>query len=150
MAPYFAFLHHLAAFTLFAALVVELILIKDELTLSSARKIQLADMAYGIAAGSVIVIGLLRVFYFEKGAEYYIHSVPFFIKMTAFILVGALSILPTIEFLSWSKFLKTGRLPAITSKKIHLIRRLIHIELVGVVIIILAAALMAKGFGYTG
>jgi putative membrane protein len=106
MAPYFAFLHHVAAFTLFSALVVEFILMKDELTLSSARKIRLADMAYGIAAGSVVVIGLLRVFYFKKGAGYYMHSVPFFIKMAAFILVGVLSILPTIEFLSWSKVLK--------------------------------------------
>ena len=44
MAPFFAFLHHLAAFTLVAALVVEFVLLKDELTLRSARKILVADM----------------------------------------------------------------------------------------------------------
>jgi putative membrane protein len=148
MAPYFAFLHHVAAFTLFATLVVQLILIGDELTLRSARKIQLADRLYGIAAGSVIIIGLLRVFYFEKGPEYYLHSVPFLIKMSAFVLVGTLSILPTIEFLSWSKFLKAGRLPEVSLPKIRLIRQIIHIELIGLFVIILAAALMAKGVGY--
>jgi putative membrane protein len=88
--------------------------------------------------------------YLRDPGLYYMHSVPFFIKMAAFILVGVLSILPTIEFLSWSKVLKTGRLPAITSKRIYLIRSLIHIEQIGVVIIILAAALMAKGVGYAG
>src|SRR4051812_7885143 len=106
MSPYFAFLHHVAAFVVFAALVVELVLVKGELTLKIARKIQLADMAYGIAAGSVIVIGLFRVFYFEKGAGYYIHSMSFWVKMAAFIAVGLLSIMPTVEFLSWSKSLK--------------------------------------------
>lgn len=145
MAPSFAFLHHLAVFILFAALVVEFVLLQDELTLSSARKIRFADMAYGIAAGSVIVIGLLRVFYFEKGAAYYLNSVPFWIKMAAFLSVGVMSILPTMEFLSWSKPLKAGQAPSLTPQKIRSIRRLIHLELAGVVVILLAAALMAKG-----
>jgi len=150
MAPYFAFLHHLAAFTLFASLVIEFIFIKDELTLKSARTIQRADMAFGIAAGIVIIIGFLRVFYFEKGSYYYFHSTPFTIKMAAFIIVGLLSIFPTMEFLSWSRSLKAGQLPVPDAHKIRVIRILIHLELVGVVVIILGAALMAKGVGYSG
>ena len=58
MAPLFAFLHHLAAFSLFAALVVEFVLLRDALTLSSARKILLADMILGIAAASIFIVGL--------------------------------------------------------------------------------------------
>lgn len=150
MAPLFAFLHHLAIFALFAALVVEFIVLQDALTLRSARKIRVADMVYGIAAGSVIVVGVLRVAYFEKGAAYYLHSVPFWIKMATFMAVGVMSIWPTIEFLSWSKPLKRGQVPAVTPRKIRFIRRLIHLELAGVVIILLAAALMAKGVGYAG
>jgi putative membrane protein len=68
MTSFFAFLHHVAAFALVAALVVEFVLIKEDLTLKSARKLQLADLAFGISAGIVLVVGLLRVFYFEKGA----------------------------------------------------------------------------------
>jgi putative membrane protein len=71
MSALFAFLHHIAAFALVAALTVEFVLLRDELTLNSARRIAFADLAFGIAAGVVFVAGLLRVFYLEKGAGYY-------------------------------------------------------------------------------
>ena len=67
----FAFLHHLAAFTLVACIAVEFILIGQQLTLASARKIIAVDRVLGIAATTLLVVGLLRVFYFEKGAAYY-------------------------------------------------------------------------------
>jgi putative membrane protein len=145
MAPYFAFLHHIAAFTLFAALVIELVLVRDELTVRTAKNIRYADMAFGIAAGFIILVGFLRVFYFEKGADYYFHSTFFNMKIIAFIIVGLLSIYPTVVFLSWSKALKSGQLPAVSHRKMRIVRRLIHVELAGVVVVILCAALMAKG-----
>src|SRR3990172_4174793 len=103
MTWFLAFLHHIAAFTLVAALVVEFVLIRDELTVARARKIQLADLVIGIAAGAVLVVGFVRVFYFEKGTAYYFHSIPFIAKLSFFVTVGLLSIYPTIEFLSWGK-----------------------------------------------
>ena len=57
----FAFLHHLAAFVLFSALFLELVLVKGELTAWSARKILLYDLVYGSAAIVVAIAGLLRV-----------------------------------------------------------------------------------------
>jgi len=150
MAWFFAFLHHVAAFTLVAALVVEFVLIRDELTVARARKIQLADMTFGIAAGVVLVVGFLRVFYFEKGSSYYFHSIPFIAKISLFAIVGLLSIYPTVEFLSWGKSVKHGRVPVVTASKIRTIRSIIHYELVGVVFLLLCAALMAKGVGYRG
>jgi len=39
MSTLFAFLHHIAAFMLFAALVVEFVLIKDEITLRTAQRL---------------------------------------------------------------------------------------------------------------
>jgi uncharacterized membrane protein len=55
----FAFLHHLAAFALVSALVVEFVLIRGELSLATARRIRLYDAVYGASAGIVLVIGLL-------------------------------------------------------------------------------------------
>ena len=150
MTPFFAFLHHFAAFTLVAALAVEFILIRGELNLGTARKLQLIDMVFGISSGVVLAVGLLRVFYFEKGASYYFHSAPFIAKLSLFAIVGLLSIYPTKEFVSWSKSLKRGQLPALTDRKIASIRSVIHWELAGVAVIILCAALMAKGVGYFG
>jgi hypothetical protein len=65
-----AFLHHVAAFTLVAAVVLEFVLLRGELTLWS-RRLQVADMILAIAAGVLLAVGLMRVFWFEKGAAYY-------------------------------------------------------------------------------
>ena len=140
-----AFLHHLAAFTLVAAVAIEFALIRGELTLSSARRLVVTDMVYGIAAGALLVIGLLRVFFFEKGADYYFHSHAFLAKFSLFVVVGLLSIVPTLEFLSWRKATTAGQLPAISARKLRLVTGVIHGELFAIVIILLCAAIMARG-----
>jgi putative membrane protein len=150
MTSLFAFLHHVAAFALVAFLVTEFVLIRDELTLASARKLQLADRVYGASAGAVLAIGFLRVIYFEKGATYYFHSAPFIAKLSLFAIIGLVSIYPTVEFLSWRKAVKQGQIPIVSARKLESIRTIIHLEVAGVVFIILCAALMAKGVGYVG
>ena len=147
MAALFAFLHHLAAFTLVAALAIELVLLRDALTDKAARKIIAADTVYGISAGVLLVVGLSRVFHFEKGATYYFHTWTFIAKLTLFILIGLASIVPTLEFLSWRRAVKQGQTPVVDADKLRRLRSIIHLELAGVVLILLMAALMAKGIG---
>jgi len=150
MSSTFAFLHHVAAFALVAALAVEFVLIRDELTLQSARRLLVADAVFGASAGLVLAIGLLRVSYFEKGAAYYFHSAPFLAKLALFLCIGLLSIYPTVEFLSWRKSLKEGRMPPLGERKLRRLRSIIHLELAGVVLLVLCAAMMARGVGYFG
>jgi putative membrane protein len=141
----FAFLHHLAAFVLVAALAIEFMLIRDEITLANARRLMLVDGIFGMAAGVLLVVGLLRVFFFEKGYEYYFTSHAFLSKFALFIVVGIASAVPTIEFLRWRKAVKAGQAPSVEAKKIRTIRKIIHWELAGIVFILLFAAMMAKG-----
>jgi putative membrane protein len=143
----FAFLHHIAAFTLFAGIVVEFILLREELTLDSARKIQAADIVLGIAAGVLLVVGLARVFFFEKGATYYFHNWAFLAKLSLFIIVALLSIIPTREFLAWRHAVKQGQVPVVTPERKRAVGLILHLELVAVFLIILFAALMARGVG---
>lgn len=150
MSALFAFLHHLAAFALVSALVVELVLIKGELSLATARRIRLYDAVYGASAGIVLVIGLLRVGHFEKGAAYYLHSLPFIAKLSLFVLIGLLSIYPTREFIGWGKHLKQGHLPPLDARKLRRIRTIIHLEMAGLALMILCAAMMARGIGFFG
>ena len=110
----------------------------------------MADRIYGASAGIVLVVGLLRVYYFEKGAAYYFHSAPFIAKLSLFVIVALLSIPPTIEFISWGKALKEGRVPEVSAQRLRLLRRLIHWQLALIVLLILNAALMARGVGYFG
>ena len=147
MPALFAFLHHVAAFALVAALAVEFVLIREEITLQAARRLLLADLVFGAAAGSILVVGLLRVFFFEKGPLYYLHSAPFIAKVSLFALVALLSIYPTVVFLSWRPSLRLGQPPLPDARKIRRVRSLIHWELAAVVVLIFCAALMAKGIG---
>ncbi len=150
MAAFFSFLHFLGAFALVAALTVEFVCIRDELNIRNAFRILVADLVYGMSAGVVLVAGLLRVFYFEKGASYYLASIPFLVKVALFLLVAAASLYPTFEFLGWYKQLRQGRTPLLTDRKRQVIRSIIHWELAGILAIALCAALTAKGIGYRG
>ena len=145
MSTLFAFLHHLSAFTLVSAIAIEFTLIRQELTLSSARRLQVTDKVLGIAAGALLVIGLLRVALFEKGADYYFHSHAFMTKLSVFIVIWILSIIPTVEFLSWRGAVKAGQVPTISAKNRRLVTAVIHGELFAIVIILLCAAIMARG-----
>jgi putative membrane protein len=145
MSTLFAFLHHLCAFALVSAVAIEFVLIRSELTLSSARRLQVTDLMLGIAAGALLIIGMLRVFFFEKGADYYFHSHAFLAKLSLFIIVALLSIVPTLEFLSWRGALKAGQVPVIAARKKRLVTGVIHGELLAIVNILLCAAIMARG-----
>ena len=61
--------------------------------------------------------------------------------------MALLSIYPTAVFRSWRSAVEAGRPPAIDPGKLRRIRSLIHFELMGVVLILLCAALMARGVG---
>ena len=150
MSSLFAFLHHLAAFALVATLVLEFVLVQGELDARNARRLRVTDLLFGISSGLVLVVGLLRVFYFEKGAAYYFHSAPFIAKLALFLAVGLLSIYPTMVFASWGRLLKQGQLPVLADAQRRRLRAVMHAELTGVVLVILCAVLMARGVGTFG
>ena len=145
-----AFFHHVAFVVIMLILSAEMLTLKQPLTLTSARKIQIYDAIYGASAILILMIGGLRVMYFEKGADYYLHSAPFIAKMILFIIVGLISIHPTVTFIKWGKSLKQGIVPTLTDAQNRKLRMIIHVELTLLVLIILSAAMMAKGVGYMG
>jgi putative membrane protein len=120
------------------------------MTLDNARKILRFDAIYGMSAGLILLAGALRVMLFEKGPAYFLHSGPFHAKMALFILVGLISIYPTRVFLKWRQPLKHGIVPTMDEALNHRLRILIHVQLTLLALMILNAALMAKGNGYFG
>jgi putative membrane protein len=143
-----AFLHHVAAFSVVATLAVEVALFKSPLSVAQARRLVRTDMVYGIAAAAVLVVGLLRVAYFEKGPAYYWHDAFFLLKFAAFLVAALISIYPTLTFFSWSEALKAGSAPEISADRTRRVRLCLMLELTAIVVILLCAALMARGFGY--
>ncbi|HWZ62378.1 MAG TPA: DUF2214 family protein [Steroidobacteraceae bacterium] len=143
-----AFLHHLAAFTLVASLAVEVAMFKPPLTAQQAQRLVWTDTIFGAAASVVLIVGLLRVQYFEKGPAYYWHDLFFLIKFAAFVVAGLLSIYPTVTFLSWRKAIKAGEAPAVSAARTRRVRLCLMLELTAVMVILGCAALMARGAGY--
>ena len=142
-----AFLHHLAAFTLVGSLIYEHTTFRKGLSLTDARRIQRMDILYGVSAGLILAVGLLRVFYFEKGAPYYVHNLFFWTKMAGFALAALLSIYPTIRFVSWNQFFARNQAPEISDQEFTRIKMIMRLELLAIVVILFSAAAMARGIG---
>ena len=145
----FAFFHFIAAFGLAATLFFEWLSFNRELTYNEARRIQNADMWYGIFSGVLLVVGFLRVFYFEKGSVFYFASPFFHLKMTLFVAIGVLSIYPTIRFLAWRKETRQQQAPSISEQEFIKIRRILNAELILLIALLASASLMAKGIGFS-
>ncbi len=139
-----ATLHHLSAFTLTACLVYEFIAFSKVLAVEEARRIQRVDLWYGISAGLLVAVGLLRVFFFEKGAPFYAANLMFWIKMALFVIVGLLSIYPTIRYIKWNPILAENKSPVILDAEYKNIRLLLLMEMIGLVLILFAAPAMAR------
>jgi putative membrane protein len=141
----FAFLHHLAFVAMFVGLAGEMILLRQPFTLEVAKRLQVYDGVYGGAAGIVLLIGGIRVFFLEKGYYYYLTNHAFLTKIALFLIVAGLSAIPTIEYMRWRKETSTGKVPQVDAAKMVRIRKLIHWQLLGLMLMLFFAAWMARG-----
>ena len=141
-----ATLHHIAAFTMTACLVYEFIALRKSISSVEVRRIQQVDLWYGISAGVLLVVGLLRVFIFEKGASYYGANLLFWVKMALFALVGILSIYPTIRYIRWGNVTDDKKLE-LPDDEYKRIRLLLNLEVIGIALILFAAPAMARAIG---
>ena len=104
-----------------------------------------ADSIWGVAAILWIVTGLVRAFgRLEKQPDFYLRNGFFWVKMALFALVFALEIRPMMTFIRWRKEKSHGKEPAIGANFDALIA-INNAEVVLVVVIPFAAALMARG-----
>lgn len=142
-----AIAHHLAVFTLVAIFAAEFALIRPGL--SGARIGQLAriDAAYGAVAGIVIVVGIVRIFFGAVDASYYWGNHAFWGKMAAFIIMGLLTIQPTMAIRRWAKAGEAGGDYAPPDRDIAATRRFIHLQAGVLLLIPIFAAAMARGYG---
>jgi putative membrane protein len=144
-----AYLHFLGIMTLMATLVAEHVTLQPDMTRVHLQRLAMIDMFYGIAAGLVFLTGLLRFAYFGKGMYFYLGNPVFYVKVSLFLLVGLISIYPTMRFLAWRNMLKQGALPALELSTITRLRTVIRFELGLLLVIPLLAVLMARGIGIT-
>jgi putative membrane protein len=139
--------HHLAIFTLAATLAAELALLTITIDAVAIRRLARIDTAYGIAAAVVVIAGVLRVFFGAKGYEYYVANHIFWTKMALFLIVGLLSIPPTLRYLKWNRALRADTTFRPATVEIGRLRRYLWAEAAFFMAIPVAAAAMARGYG---
>jgi putative membrane protein len=137
--------HFLCIFSLAALLAGELFLFRKRLPASIVHQLQIVDRWYGIAAGLVILTGLLLLFFGLKGAAFYLHNPVFWTKMGLFVILALLSILPTVAFLKWNSRKTADGSVFLEDGEFGRIRGVLWVEVGVFTFIPLCAALMANG-----
>ena len=90
---------------------------------------------------------IARVVYGVKGPDFYLHNPWFHAKMSAFVLTGLLSILPTVRFLRWRKALATNPHYLPDATEVARLRGIVRFELILLAAIFVLAAGMARHGG---
>ena len=142
-----AYVHYLSFMLCFGALVFERVRLKVNPARQDAISLVLADLVYGFAGITLLLSGILRVKYFGQGGYFYTHNPVFWIKIGLFILVGLLSLYPTITYILWAIPLSKGDLPIVKENLVSRLKFIISIELFGFAIIPIFATFMARGIG---
>lgn len=120
--------------------------LRDQLDAAGLRRAFYADTWWGIAAVVWIGTGLLRAFGgFEKGSVYYLHNHFFLAKMGLLALILVLEVKPMITLIRWRIEVGHGRQPD-TSAAAR-IARISVLQAVLLILMVLAATAMAKGYG---
>ena len=138
-----AILHHFLVFSLAGILAAELALARPGLTGSSLGLLGRIDGAYGGVAMAIIVVGICRVLFGLRGWEYYVSNHAFWGKIVAFVIVGLLSIRPTMRIIAWRRS-GTG---VVSEGEIRAVRSWIKGEVFFLALVLVFAAAMARGIG---
>ena len=97
-----------------------------------------------IAAIAVLATGVARTWWGIKGSAWYWSQPLLHLKLTLFVMIGLLSIRPTLTFQRWRRQLEaSGALP--NEAEVRKVRRVIIIEAHLLVLVPLAAVLLARG-----
>lgn len=141
-------LHWWAVFLLITTLVGEKVLISGVADARTVRRLSRYDLAYGLAALLVLVAGFVRATHGAKGWAFYADNPMFWIKIGLFVLIGLMSIAPTMSFRQWRKSLVGRPGAVIEAARVVSVRRWIDLELTLLALIPVAAAMMARGIGF--
>jgi putative membrane protein len=139
-----AILHHLAIVTLIVLLAIEFALLRPGLSSSDLRRVVNVDAAYGAGAGLVVVVGICRVMWGAKGADFYLSNPWFWAKMASFAAIGLLSIPPTLALLKWRKAVKQDAAFLPAAADVTKLRRFLHAEVGLLALVVAFAAAMAR------
>jgi putative membrane protein len=143
-----AYLHFLSIFGVFATLSCEAALLRPAIIWHTGRWLYRVDIAYFVSAIAVVATGFSRAFFGLKGWAFYAHNPLFHAKIGVFVLIGLLSIKPTLLFIRWSRRFRRDEMYIVPDEERKTARRWVMVEVHLLMLVPLFAVLMARGFGH--
>ena len=143
-----AYTHFIAIIATVSTVMAEAVLCRPGLTLPWAQRLGRVDLLYLVTAALALTTGLLRLFFGIKGSAFYFGNPVFWVKISLFIAVGLISIIPTLRFIRWTKRLNANSSTVIEEDEITATARILYVELALLALIPLMGALMARGLGW--
>jgi putative membrane protein len=143
-----AYLHFSAIFTLFGFLVAEIVLFRGPLEPWVIRLLGRLDLWYFGSAIVVLVTGFARLVFGAKGPDFYLSAWPIYVKIALFLVVGVMSIGPTLRFIAWRRELEHDPQWRVPDAERAKVRRTLMIEIHVAALIPLMAVIMARGLGH--
>lgn len=120
--------------------------LQSPLAIADLRQIFLADTTWGLAALLWISTGLWRLLAgMEKDTQYYLHNHMFLTKMGLLVLILVLEVRPMVTLIRWRARVGRGELP--DTQAAALMARISFVQAGLVVLMVFAAAAMARGIG---
>jgi putative membrane protein len=142
----FAFLHLVALGIGLGAVWARARALRSPLDAAGVRRVLAADTWWGLAALLWISTGLVRLLAgLEKTTAYYLSNHLFWTKMALLVLVLLLELAPMTAFIRWRMALSKGIQP--DTSRADRYATISYIEAVLVVLMIVAATGMARGYG---
>jgi putative membrane protein len=137
-----AILHHFFVFALFAVLFAEFVSVRRGMDVSAVTRIVAIDAWYGVLAALILIVGFSRAIFAAKGWEYYAHNAFFWAKIGTFVVIGLLSIPPTLAFLRWRR-----KSTSPTDADVVKVRPYLWVQVALFPLLPAFAAAMARGYG---
>lgn len=135
----FRYLPFISIFLVVGSVFAQQFLVTKQMKKTTLKTVLITDAIYGVASILTVTFGMILWFVVGKPATFYSESNLFWIKMVLFIIVGILSLYPTLFYFKSKK--KSETFISVPNQLIYVLR----LEVALLLIIPLFAELMAFG-----
>ncbi|MZR63668.1 DUF2214 family protein [Alcanivorax sp. DP30] len=139
--------HYLSILVLFGCVYGMLLFWRTEVNGYNFRTLLWLHVAYWVSLVLVLVSGLARAGWTEKGMAFYMANPWFHAKVTVFVLIILISLYPVKVMRAWRHSAVGGAVPPVTPELQKTLRRTLVAEIHLISLMPIFAVLMARGVG---
>jgi len=147
IAATFAWLHLLTLGLGAGLLISEYWLGRQPPSRPQAKLLGQVDLSYQLSLIGALATGLARVLCYGQDPGYYLDNRLFWLKIFLFFMLAAISVVPSVQYVRWSRAARTAPTFAPLTREVERVRAAVAIGLGLWLILPLLAVLVARGFG---